>query len=107
MNILVENLKAARALIDTPEKWTKGAYGRTADHSPTSYRDPRAVCHCMLGALRSIGPADWLRQEELVEDVMTGYGHHSHIPTFNDAPTTTHADVLAVFDMAIERAEAR
>ena len=84
MSTVRENLIAARALIDTPEKWGKGR-GFV----------PPAHGMCVLGACSAAG--------------FNGVGALTpHIPTFgvsvvsfNDHPATTHSDILALFDRAI------
>lgn len=93
-----DTLRAARALIDTPEKWCKGA--------------ARIGCRrCIVGALldvagyprtemRIYGPA-----RNVLHDLVRAQGHEV-IDWWNDDPATTHADVLALFDRAIARAEA-
>ena len=93
----IKVLREAKARINKPEKWCKGAY--------VSFRDPSA--YCMLGSMgwrRSavndapLSPgtddASWLLKRVIGEN----------IPDFNDAGITTHADVMAAFDLAIEQA---
>lgn len=91
-----ENLIAARALIDTPEKWGKGSF--------------RAVdgCLCAVGALgvATTGNAhDWSASaynalyDALPETAYAG------VPSYNDNPNTTHAEIMALFDRAIAAQE--
>lgn len=94
-----DDLIAARALIDTPEKWCKGAF-ELDGHL------------CALGALRkattgsarlpNAAPGEFVRYIRarmwIESKVSSGVEH------FNDDPATTHADVLAMFDRAIEAA---
>ena len=85
-----ENLIAAKALIDTPEKWCKGAYEHLG-------------CYCALGAL---GMAEKGSPTRYSLDGMRGLRVWVQLPftsvsAFNDDPTTTHADVMALFDRAI------
>jgi len=101
-NETVEALKAARALIDTPEKWTKEACVRDAAGYSVHNKDDDAVCFCIVGALhRGSAPAyvDNLLRHELPPE------HVGSLYVFNDDPATTHADVMALFDRAIARAE--
>lgn len=90
---LVDDLKAAKALIDTPEKWVKGTYEKDG-------------CRCLLGALidsthdfGSYGAAQRAVAGQFSDPKL-------HIADFNDLPATTHADVLSVLDRAIKAAEA-
>lgn len=85
-----ENLIAAKARIDTPEKWAKGS----GSYMPENVTDPV----CVLGACHQS------RSEDEAVEFLRG-----HIPAifnrsfirFNDHPVTTHADVMALFDRAI------
>lgn len=102
---LIENLKAAKALIDTPDKWIKN------DSTHTDCRCAALACSKiarkgdlvvqdidrMWAALHAELPVDW----------QTGDGEYGvAIGNFNDHPDTTHADIMALFDRAIAAAEA-
>lgn len=91
-----ETLREARALIDTPRKWTRAADARTADGKHTWPSDPNAVCFCMAGALIRLGEISTPAYRALLRHVTGGT-----LMEFNDAPGTSHADVLAAFDAAI------
>jgi hypothetical protein len=91
-----EALVAARALIADERNWIKGDYDREVDGR---------TCYCADGALLA---ASWrpdltygvydLARRTLALHARGGEG----IIYFNDHPMTTHADVLAMFDRAIE-----
>ena len=95
-----ENLIAAKALIDTPEKWFKGEYESDNGCLCALGAVARAVCpkidfdedkiglYPEDGALAEALPFDWPKEV-------------NEIPDFNDAPETTHADIMALFDRAI------
>ncbi len=105
MSSIVEILIAAKALIDTPEKWTKGVLARRSPTSPFSCaaRDPEATCWCAQGALvRVTQPfsSKLIQAESLLEKAMG-----TDVPVFNDGHHTTHADVMDAFDRAIELAK--
>lgn len=110
MTTVKENLIAARALIDTPEKWVKDAYDRHG-------------CYCAIGAIENLG-GDWdhyktkpqltdaiayaLPGDFEAEDASewdTSRGRARVVMQFNDHPDTTHADILALFDRSIAAAE--
>jgi hypothetical protein len=99
----LEILIAARALIEAPARWTKGSFARDADGGAYPGKG-KEVCWCFAGAIfkAANNDADGIAAERFITNV-TGI---SNIRRFNDHPTTTHADVLAVFDRAIERARA-
>jgi hypothetical protein len=95
----VEVLKAAKALISDEVRWTKGGNARDKDGAHVSAKSKNAVCWCMGGALLVIRSNR--SSEKLLRQVCGG-----SIARFNDAPATTHADVMAAFDRAIALAEA-
>ena len=83
-----ENLVAARALIDTPEKWGKG--------------DGRK-CMCAVDACFAVYDAQAAYALDNATPAGFGGGKAKLRPAadFNDHPDTTHADILALFDRAI------
>lgn len=97
---LIENLKAAKALINTPEKWKKRGWGNSG-----------SGCYCALGAAKEAGHFNVLQiidrkfpiTAALMAQVPAGF---RSVVEFNDHPTTTHADIMAVFNRAIAAAEA-
>ena len=87
-----ENLIAAKALIDTPEKWGKGAMSRAG-----------ALCSVgALGVASCGGPFGW-RYEDLYElqKALPKAWRWNQVASFNDDDETTHADIMALFDRAI------
>ncbi len=100
---LRDDLIAAKALIDTPEKWAKG---------PGVWGSDR---HCAqqallfkaggMDAVSKALPVAWKIGQRLK-------GRWSCLPSaniirFNDHPSTTHADIMALFDRAIAATEGR
>lgn len=88
--ILVE----ARGLIEDEANWIKG-------------RNRDGNCFCAFGAVlqaaRAFGPNKWQAAEQALNKqcrVMFG----ELVFGFNDAKSTTHADILSLFDKAIEAA---
>lgn len=91
-------LRRARARIVKPECWTKGATARDAKGRSCASRPEDAVCWCVEGALRAenrgdMPPSAW-------DALRRVCGQPND---FNDAPKTTHAAILNLFDHAIER----
>lgn len=88
---LKDDLIAAKALIDTPEKWRKGSFGW-------------AGCYCAAGALRLVLGQNF----EVSEAWGALWGAlppgERGVVSFNDDPSTTHADIMALFNRAIEAA---
>ena len=103
MATVKENLIAAKALIDTPEKWIKG-----------QFRDENG-CLCARGACgiasgKGFASKEASRSEsQLIRFLpprMDGHSWQIHGPLsalahYNDDPDTTHADIMALFDRAI------
>src|SRR6266853_5063736 len=97
-------LIAARELIEKPEAWCKFELARMGS-VPVWSGSEDATCFCALGAIvRLLGSATY---GSPVEDALDSAvpGGFACASDFNDAPTTTHADVLALYDRAIEAAQ--
>lgn len=106
-------LMSAKLLILDPKAWTQGAVARLASGHIVDATDARAVCFCSLGAIRHVvdlrmddaNELEAARRLDLAVQalyrVLWSAGDLSLIG-FNDNPKTTHADVLAAFDLAIE-----
>lgn len=104
----VEILKAARALISTPDKWVKGVYARNDKGVSVPDNDPAACAFCAVGAMRH---ACKIAEHELdtrasdpyflAKRAVRAQTNHGAVSDFNDDEETTHADVLAAFDRAI------
>lgn len=94
---LVADLVAAKALIDTPEKWWKG-----------SYHNDAGDCFCAMGAVLHVTDCNPFSSRvracrELLEaavPIMT----RQPVGLYNDEFSTTHADIMALFDRAIKEA---
>lgn len=98
-------LVEARRLIERPESWAKGYYAFDKRDRPVPSANTEAVKWCPLGAmLRADGPK--LQQAADFLEGAIGPSWYNNVATFNDAPSTTHADVLAKFDEAIALAKA-
>lgn len=96
----LETLKAARSLITPARSWIKGTLAKTSPKGKrTNYFSSDAKCWCASGAIMRVNPqfTGW--------SVLTSVMKTSTIPIFND--TRTHSEVLAAFDEAIARLEAK
>lgn len=103
-NQLAEDLIAARALIDAPEKWCKEAL------------ETSRGAFCMIGAINRAKRGDAFhwgshREPELLALAAALPPTRARLGTpstavarFNNAPDVEHRDVLAVFDRAIAKA---
>lgn len=111
-----ELLRAARALIAVPERWTQRATARDRAGAWCGAGDPRAARWCPDGALRNRvyrGKKSWplgLRRDRARAYVAALRALEAAIGVpvlqhWNDAPGRTHAQVVAAFSMAIALAE--
>lgn len=107
-----EQLRAAKALIDTPERWTKKVFARNAAGFGVDVDNPDAVCFCSLGAIAKVVDHDprevWIGcgielPRNYLEQAAGGF---RFVTDINDDHDTTHADIMKLFDDAIALAEA-
>lgn len=98
-------LQQARELITDPAHWTQEVFARNALGKSVMGDEPDAVCWCADGALHKIrGGAG--HHSDAYFDAYNALNKeveklgHSQVESFNDK--TTHAEVLGVFDRAIE-----
>ena len=111
MNPLKKVVQGMRALLATPEKWTQGVEARDAEGRPADplMRTHNATCFCLVGAYVRVlndvyNSADPVARSALWTS--DGLGTFKKflpdgfeaLSFFNDAPTTTHADILAFLD---------
>jgi hypothetical protein len=103
-----ENLIAAKALIDTPEKW-----GKPQNTFYSKGERPGSLIMSAMGAIYEVSKYPGSPGYEALYVALDGaVPEHFHLrpavgPTrqYNDHPTTTHADIMALFDRAIAAAE--
>lgn len=107
---VVDLLKRARALIATPKAWCQqkaaASLFRPGYIAPSS---PDATSFCAMGALikEGFGIDDraWCAASDFLQNAIPAGSRDSTIPRYNDTPGRTHAEILALFDRAIEAAE--
>lgn len=105
-------LRQGRALLARPYGWTKGSFRKWSNRGNT-------VCYCALGVVRHLTAIDDdYGKRPMLVDPLRLYGDVSrmletniprgfksrYLPHYNDAKTTTKADILALYDTAIKRA---
>jgi len=102
-------LRRARKLITDPKRWIKGAFTRKVK---------RVQCYCGLGAIAKAAGVKIKSEQHLSNELRLPdeyYAAHALLnraahfacffASYNDREDVTHADVLAVFDRAIELAK--
>ena len=103
MSDTAQILKNARALV--ARGWCQGHYAERENGETCDLVSGEAVRWCAEGAIHNatFGAKHWIWRE--VNDAFCKASDTDHIPSFNDAPGRTQADVLAAFDRAIAAAE--
>lgn len=93
-------LKKARKVISKEENWTRGELARNFNGGAAVPNSTDAVCWCSMGAMRKFVELDFITPalDELILAMPIGY--RQSVVTFEDSHT--HAEVLALFDKAIE-----
>lgn len=87
-----ENLIAAKALIADPKNWRKGSLGS-------------AGCYCAVGALGVARKGKVFLFSDADVHALAQHVPQSFrgsVPRYNDSKDTTHADIMALFDRAID-----
>lgn len=104
---LKDDLIAAKALIDTPDKWCK----RHGHMTRRKWLFFEQHSYCTIGAI-SVAPDGLMnpfrpaydKMHEALERALPPGFENRFLVAFNDAEVTTHADIMALFDRAIEAA---
>lgn len=103
-------LEGAKALLSSPDAWTKESFARDKYDEHTDIESPAACKFCSIGAIyRLVGTT----QEDinalshatrsLTAVIKKKFGDKfGDLAYFNDRPATTHQDVLNLFSEAIE-----
>lgn len=103
-------LREARALIAEPERWCKNELALDSSGHPTWPSSDTACRFCVMGAFfRVADQANICHSEQVeIERFLVGSVHERNfwtVAALNDDDDTEHADVLALYDAAIARAE--
>lgn len=106
---VAQMLKDAKALIADPAHWTQGTPARDASGKPLSNEEsPAAVCWCSIGALARVAnadPAPLYHLYPVARHYLYKATAGASIINFND--THTHAEVMELWDKAIQLAEVK
>jgi hypothetical protein len=98
MTQLQDDIRAVMALLDTPEKWVKGAFARDVNGDQTPSRGTYAVCWCLTGAC--IAVTTDISSERHLLHAIGKYTEHRTI-SWNDAPERTFEDIHAILNKAL------
>lgn len=103
----VEALTRAKALLSDPAKWTKGSMSRVGDAKIGGFVPEGATCFCANGALLSMFDGAGVLSRTGASLWLSAARHFGfeNVTAMNDAKETTHAGVMALYDVAIVLAE--
>lgn len=104
---ILRTLKDARETISDEKNWSKEVSARDKFGRACDPRIPQAVSFDIYAALESVAGALLVREaeKELLQTLRSRGDNVMTTAGYNDRPSTTHADVLGVFDATIERLE--
>ena len=101
----IEIITDTKQLLSDPERWTKGAYARYGrDGKQIWPKEELAKCFCLGGAVIKL--TSNASECNAITDVLNiqirrGKKYYT-LPQFNDAPETTHEDIIGLLDKALE-----
>lgn len=99
-------LRKAKAHISEPDMWHKGAYSDSDDGDEGESGAIAGQPCCAVGALIFVVGREVPSLVDHLRAALPEGKKHYYVAAFNDAPDTTHADIMALFDRAIAAAEA-
>ena len=90
-----------KQLLSDPERWTKNTSARDVNGNMVAAKDDAARCWCLFGAVRV--STDNFGEAISVTNILCDYLPYGYmfLTNFNDAPETTHGDVIGVLDKAL------
>jgi len=99
-------LTAAADLIDKPGAWTQHVFAKSSpdatDH--LSGYDPKAVCWCALGAMEAAAGEELSCMAIFGQAETFLVAEVGNVPSWNDAPNRTQAEVVAALRAAADKA---
>ncbi len=90
----------AREVLEDDQAWGQGFFEQVDVVSG-------ATKYCALGALTHQNSIGAIQAAEVLVDLIKSKTDFVSVPDFNDDDTTTHEDVLIMFDLAIEKLRTR
>lgn len=106
-------LKQARAYIESPDNWTKGAFWRNAEGEvcDLSYSCKFCIIGAAMKAREDLGLSTLdtrynARLQDALDSKLGAFEVEALVPEWNDLDETSHADVMDLFDRVIRTLEA-
>ena len=100
-----------KLLLDSEDKWTKGAFARDKHNVTVSvFETNKTACKwCLLGAVQEVASkfytdTEYTAWELELSNTIRAYlpnGYH-WLDTYNDSIDTTYADIIELLDSVIE-----
>ena len=92
---LHDDLIAAKKLIEDPKAWVKD-------------QGDRVTCWCAMTACGSIAPDDIYARNAMWDALRKqAPARFDYVADYNDHRSTTHADIMALFDRAIDAIQSK
>lgn len=103
---LKEDVQMLREFLTPPARWTKEYMARDNHNNYNLWNDKTAVKWHIIGAIRLLDIYS-VELSLLLTDCIPDEqpDNRSSFVAYNDAPNVTHADILALLDRAIEKAD--
>lgn len=104
----IELLTQTKSLIANPDNWIKKKNALSAKGREVKPSSNRACKFCLLGALDRVSALNGftysVRNEAIyrLEIEVKQVSEYRCVHWYNDAPKTTHSDVIAILDNAIQ-----
>lgn len=89
-------IEGAYKILSSEERWTRGVSARNSLGYFVHVNDPEACRFCTEGAIRRASAGKNIWWVHVVGLVGRCIPTNVPVPVFNDCPTTTHADILAL-----------
>ena len=83
-------------LLRDPAHWAKGCYAYNSDGESVAPESEQAVCWCLIGAIKKCYPENIANQVDKLDALLETIA----IVPFNDAPSTTHDQIVALLEKA-------
>lgn len=102
-SVLLFLIMKVKALLNSPKKWIRGAFARNDNGCVCSVSSPGATQWCLVGAVRRCYSDPERRvavTDALLKAIESVRGFSQGAPIFNDAHSTTFADIKKVLEIA-------
>ena len=86
-------------ILTDESKWTRGTSARDANGNRVEVNSPLATSYCLMGACIKAYSGDNRREKRIkIYEQIEALTHVAAVEAYNDAPTTTFADIRALIE---------